>query len=56
MKYEIPIVAADIHARETLGFSSFNSKSIINCILVLVTMAISDLFQDLPESTARCLE
>jgi hypothetical protein len=38
MKYEIPIVAADIHARETLGFSSFNSKSIINLTLMSVTV------------------
>lgn len=39
IKYEIPIVAADIHARETLGFSSFNSKSIINWTMVLMNMS-----------------
>lgn len=32
MKYEAPIVAADIHARETFGFSSFSSKVIMNCL------------------------
>jgi hypothetical protein len=29
-KYDAPIVAAEIHARESFGFSNFSSKSIIN--------------------------
>lgn len=29
-KYDEPIVAAEIHARELFGFSNFSSKSIIN--------------------------
>jgi hypothetical protein len=31
MKYANPIVAAEIHAREMLGFSSLSSKSIMDC-------------------------
>lgn len=30
MKYDAPIVAAEIQAREVFGFSSLSSKAIIN--------------------------